>query len=146
MRLTRETKFFAWVGAAIGVAVIAFFTGGQLKPKEQPHYTFDLSAPAYQADLGSIAATSQGGFTGFADLTSGSERTVLGGRVIEFSSTSLILETPSGVQISLRLGDGSRLSRLEPGSRDLLRAGVPVIVRLGDQPDQAAAVLVLAAP
>ncbi len=146
MKLRREQKFIAWFGAALAIAVVAFFVGGALKPEEAPNYLFNLDAPAYQADLGAIAAKSKGGFTGFGDLEGGADRTVLGGRVVEVTTTSLTLETLQGSQTTLRLGATSRLTRLETGSRALIRPGATVIVKRGEQPGEAVAVLVLSQP
>lgn len=146
MRLTRGQKFLAWFVAAIGITVAAFVIGGSLKPVADPHYLFDLDAPAYQADLRTIAATSQGGFTGFGDSGGGDDRTVLGGRVVEVSAASLTLETPTGVRTTLRLGATSRLSRLETASRDQLQPGATVIVVRGEQDGEATAVLVVSQP
>ena len=146
MKLRREQKFIAWLVAAAVIAVAAFLVGGALKPEEPPHYLFDVDAPAYQIDLGAIAAKSKGGFTGFGELEGGSDRTVLGGRVVEVSATSLTLETQQGSKTTLRLGATSKLTRLETGSRALIRPGATVIVKRGEQPGEAAAVLVLSAP
>jgi hypothetical protein len=120
--------------------------GGALKPEEPPHYLFDVDAPAFQTDLASIAATSQGGFTGFGELAGGDDRTVLGGRVVEVSATSLTLETPQGSKTALRLGANSKLWRLDTGSSASIKPGATVIVKRGDAADDAAAVLVVSQP
>ena len=146
MKLRREQKFAAWAAAAVAIAAGAFLGGGALKPAEPPHYLFDVEAPAYQTDLAAIAARSEGGFTGFGDLEGGNDRTVLGGRVVEVSPGSLVLETQQGARTSLRLGPTSRLFRLEAGSRATLRPGATVIVKRGVQPEEAAAVLVVSEP
>jgi hypothetical protein len=146
MKLRREHKFFAWIAAALIIAIVAFFAGGALKPEEAPYYLFNLEAPAYQTDLGAIAARSKAGFTGFGELAGGEDHTVLGGRVVEVSATSLTLETQQGSRTTLRLGANSKLTRLETGSRALIRPGATVIVKRGEQPGDAAAVLVVAQP
>jgi len=146
MKLRREVKFFGWVAAALVIALAAFFVGGALRPEAAPHYVFDVSAPAYEANLGAIAARSPGGFTGFGELAGGDDRTVIGGRVVEVSSSLLTIETQQGARTTLRLGANPKLTRLEAGSRQLLKPGATVIVRRGDQQDEAAAVLVLSAP
>lgn len=146
MKLRREAKFVAWIVAALVSAIAAFVVGGALKPEEAPHYVFDVSAPAYQADLGAIAARSPGGFTGFGELAGGDDRTVIGGRVVELTSSQLIIETQQGAQTTLRLGVNPKLTRLAAGSRQLLKPGATVIVRRGEQQNEAAAVLVLSAP
>jgi hypothetical protein len=146
MKLRREQKFIAWAVAAVVIAVAAFIAGGSLKPEEPPHYLFDVEAPAYQADLGAIAARSQAGFTGFGELAGGDDRTVVGGRVIEANATSLTLETQQGSRTTLRLGAASKLARLESGTRTLIRPGATVIVKRGEQADEAEAVLVVSQP
>lgn len=146
MKLRREQKFIAWGVAAVAIAIVAFVVGGALKPEEPPHYLFDVDAAAYQADIEAIAATSKGGFTGFGELTGGNDRTVLGGRVVEVGPTSLTLETQQGSRTTLRLGPNSRLARLETGARTAIRPGATVILKRGEQPDEAVAVLVVAQP
>jgi hypothetical protein len=146
MKPTRTNKALGWLAAALTVAALSFIVGGQLKPEPDPHYIFNLDAPAYEGDVGAIAARSPAGFTGFGDLGSGDDHTVLGGRVIEVSATALTLETPTGVRTTLRLASASKLSRIESGSRDLLKPGAAVVVRLGEQRDVAAALLVLQSP
>jgi hypothetical protein len=146
MTLRREQKFIAWIAAAIAIAVTAFLVGGALKPEEPPHYLFDMEAPAYQTDLAAIAAKSQAGFTGFGELAGGSDRTVLGGRVVEVSATALTLETQQGSATTLRLGPTSKVTRLETGSKASLKPGATVIVRRGEQSGDAAAVLVVSTP
>jgi hypothetical protein len=146
MKLRREHKFIAWGAAAVVIAVAAFFVGGALKPEEPPHYLFDVDAPAFQTDLASIAATSQGGFTGFGELAGGDDRTVLGGRVVEVSATSLTLETSQGSRTTLRLGATSKLWRLDTGSSSSIKPGATVVVKRGDAADDAAAVMVVSQP
>jgi hypothetical protein len=146
MRLRREQKFVAWAAAAAVIAVAAFLAGGALKPEEPRHYLFDLDAPAYKADVKAIAATSQGGFTGFGDTDNGNDRTVLGGRVVEVTATALTLETVQGSRTTLRLGPTSALSRLETGSSALIRPGATVLVKRAANPTDASAVLVLSQP
>ena len=146
MKLRREQKFIAWGVAAIAIAVAAFFVGGELKPAEPPHYMFDVDAPAFQADVDSIGATSQGGFTGFGELAGGDDRTVLGGRVVEVSAASLTLETQQGSRTTLRLGANSKLWRLDAVASSSIKAGATVIVRRGTATDEAAAVLVVSQP
>jgi hypothetical protein len=146
MKLRREQKFAAWTIAAVVLAVAAFIAGGAFKPEEPQHYLFDVEAPAYQTDLGAIAARSQAGFTGFGELTGGDDRTVVGGRVVEVSATSLTLETQQGSRTTLRLGATSRLARLDSGTRALIRPGATVIVKRGEQADEAEAVLVVSQP
>jgi hypothetical protein len=143
MRIRREHKFLAWGAAAIAMAAAAFVIGGELKPADPPHYLFDVEAPAFQADVGAIAATSQGGFTGFGELDGASDRTVVGGRVVEVSPTSLTLETPEGSRTTLRLGANSKLSKLDAGARAQIRPGANVLVKQGEQEGEAEAVLVL---
>ncbi|HEU0075231.1 MAG TPA: hypothetical protein VFS30_14600 [Dehalococcoidia bacterium] len=143
MRLTREVKFGLWAVVAIGAALAAFLVGGMLKPEEPPYYVFDLDAPAYGSDLEALAAMSPGGFTGFEDLIPGGSRTVLGGRIVELSGEDMTLETPAGAKTQLRLLDTPRLTRLESGGRELLQAGVSVIVKLGETEGEAAAVLIV---
>jgi hypothetical protein len=146
MRLTREVKFGLWSVAAVVIAIAAFFIGGWLKPEEPPYYLFDVDAPAYGADLGSLAAKSPGGFTGFQDLIPGGSRTVLGGRIVDLTDTTMTLETPSGSQTEMRLGESPALTRLEPGSREMLVPGAEVILKLGETEGEAAAVLVVSLP
>ena len=146
MKLRREQKFIAWGVAAVAIAVAAFLMGGALKPEEPPHYLFDVEAPAFQTDLASIAATSQGGFTGFGELAGGDDRTVLGGRVVEVSPASLTLETQQGSRTTLRLGANSKLWRLDAGSSSSIKPGATVIVKRGAAQDDAAAVLVVSQP
>jgi hypothetical protein len=146
MRLTREVKFGIWGAAAVVIAIVAFFVGGALRPEEEPYFLFDVEAPAFGGDLESLAAMSPGGFTGFQDLIPGGSRTVLGGRIVDLSETTMTLETASGALTEMRLQDSPRLSRLEPGSRELLQPGADVIVKLSDVEGEAAAVLVLSLP
>ncbi|HEY7467358.1 MAG TPA: hypothetical protein VIB47_11770 [Dehalococcoidia bacterium] len=146
MKLRREQKFIAWGVAAVAIGVAAFLVGGALKPEEPPHYLFDVEAPAFQTDLASIAATSQGGFTGFGELAGGDDRTVLGGRVVEVSATSLTLETQQGSRTTLRLAANSKLWRLDAGSISSIKPGATVIVKRGAAQDDAAAVLVVSKP
>jgi hypothetical protein len=145
MRLTRTVKFAGWTALAIVVAVLAFVGGRELKPDEDPYYVFETDAAAY-SDVGAIAAVSKGGFTGFGDLEGGDNRTVVAGRVVEVTPTSLVLESPNGSRTDLRLGPQPKLARLLPAGRDLLRPGAAVQVRKGDAADEAAAVLVVAQP
>jgi hypothetical protein len=146
MRLTREAKFGLWLALAVVVGIAAFFAGGMLKPQESPYYVFDLSAPAYGSDLQALAAESPAGFTGFDDMVPGGSRTVLGGRIVDVTQTSLTLESPAGARTELRLADAPRLARLEPGSLDLLQPGTDVLVKLSDTEGVAAAVLVISQP
>jgi hypothetical protein len=146
MKLRREQKFVAWAVAAVAIAVLAFFAGGALKPAEPPHYLFDVDAPAFQADVQSIGATSQGGFTGFGELAGGDDRTVLGGRVVEASATSLTLETQQGSRTTLRLGPNSKLWRLDSASTSSIKPGATIIVKRGAAEGEAAAVLVVLQP
>jgi hypothetical protein len=145
MRLTRTAKFAAWTALAIVVAVLAFLGGRELKPDEDPYYVFETDAAAY-SEAAAIAAVSRGGFTGFGDLEGGDNRTVVAGRVVEVTPTSLVLESVNGSRTDLRLGQQPKLSRLLPAGRDLLRPGAAVQVRKGDTDDDAAAVLVIAQP
>jgi hypothetical protein len=146
MRLTREVKFGLWVVMAVAAAIVAFFAGGLLKPEEGPRYVFDVAAPAYGGDLESLAAMSPGGFTGFEDLVPGGSRTVLGGRIVEVTQDRLTLETPGGARTQMRLGEASRLARLESGGRDLLQPGASVLVRMSKTEGVADAVLVVSLP
>ena len=146
MRLTRERKFGLWMAAAVVIGVAAFLIGGSLKPEEEPFYVFDVAAPAYSGNLEALAAMSPGGFTGFEDLIPGGSRTVLGGRIVDLTADGMTLETPNGARAELRLGDAPRLARLESGGRDLLQAGVSVLIRFGETEDVAAAVLILSQP
>ena len=146
MRLTREVKFGIWSVAAVVIAIVAFYAGGQLKPEEEPYFLFDVSAPAFGGDLESLAAMSPGGFTGFQDLIPGGSRTVLGGRIVELTDTTMTLETASGALTEMRLQGSPRLTRLEPAARELLVNGAEVIVKLGDAEGEATAVLVLSQP
>lgn len=146
MKVTREVKFGAWVASAVLIAVASFVIGGMLKPEEPPHYVYDVTAPAYQADLGLLAAKSPGGFTGFGDLAEGNSRTVLGGRITELTGESMTLETTAGVLTTMRLGPAPKLARLIDASRDELLPGATVLVRLGEQENEAAAVLVMSPP
>jgi hypothetical protein len=145
MKLTRTVKFAGWTAFAIVVAVLAFVGGRELKPDEDPYYIFETDAAAY-SEVGTIAAVSKGGFTGFGDLEGGDDRTVVAGRVVEVTPTSLVLESQNGSRTTLRLGPQPKLARLLPAARDLLRPGATVQVRKGDTDDEAAAVLVLAQP
>lgn len=146
MTLNRELKFGLWVLAALGISVVAFFVGSILKPADPPAYVFDVSAPAYDGDVGGLAAMSPGGFTGFEDLISEGSRTVLGGQIVELTADGVTLESPGGSQTLLRLGDESKIERLESGARDLLQPGVEVMIAAGDTEGVAAAVLVLSTP
>ena len=146
MKLNRELKFGLWALAAAGVAAVAFFVGATLKPADPPAYVFDVNAPAYDGDVGGLAATSPGGFTGFEDLITEGSRTVLGGQIVELTSDGVTLESPGGSQTLLRLGDESKIERLESGARDLLQPGVEVMIAAGDTDGVAAAVLVLPTP
>jgi hypothetical protein len=145
MRLTRTVEFAGWTALAIVIAVLAFVGGREIKPDEDPYYVFETDAAAYE-EVGAIAAVSQGGFTGFGDLEGGDNRTVVAGRVVEVTPTSLVLESPNGSRTTLRLGPEPTLSRLLPAARDLLRPGVTVQVRKSATDDEAAAVLVIAQP
>jgi hypothetical protein len=146
MRLTRETKFVFWLMAAVAVAVVAFLAGGSFKGEKAPGYVFDTSAPAYGSDLEMLAAMSPGGFTGFEDLLPVGSRTVLGGHIVELTDESMTLETPAGTRTEMTLGEAPKLARLASGSLDLLQPGATVLVKLGETPDIAAAILVLSAP
>ncbi len=145
MNLNREFKFGLWAVTAVAAAAVAFFVGSTLKPAEPPAYVFDVNAPAFGSELRDLAAMSPGGFTGFEDLIDGS-RTVLGGQIVELTSEGVTLEAPGGAQTQLRLGDESRIERLESGGRELLLPGATVMIRLGETEGVAAAVLVLSLP
>jgi hypothetical protein len=145
MRLTRTVKFAGWTALAIVVAMLAFVGGRELKPDEDPYYVFQTDAAAYD-EVGAIAAVSKGGFTGFGDLEGGDNRTVVAGRIVEITPSSLVLESANGSRTTLRLGQQPKLARLLPADRDLLRPGATVQVRKGGSDDEAAAVLVIAQP
>jgi hypothetical protein len=142
MTLTRQAKFGLWVGVAVVTAVVAFFVGSALKPGADPTYVFDTQAPAY-GDPAAIAATSPGGFTGFGETAGTADRVVISGRVTELTGSSLTLEGAQGQITSLKFGDAPRVFRLEPATRDLLRPGVTVAVRLNDARDTVVSLLVL---
>jgi len=146
MRLRREAKFGLWVAAAVVIAAGAFVIGGSFKGEEPPNYVFDTEAPAFGSDLHLLAAMSPGGFTGFEDLLPGGSRTVIGGHIVELTADSMTLETPAGTRTEMQLGETPGLARLESGGRELLQPGASVLVKLGETPDIAAAVLVLSAP
>jgi hypothetical protein len=146
MKLTRQVKFILWVAAAVVIAAGSFVIGGSFKGEEPPYYVFDTAAPAYGSDLHLLAAMSPGGFTGFEDLVPGGSRTVIGGHIIELTADSMTLETAAGTQTQMQLGEMPKLAMLESGGRELLQPGASVLVRLGETPDIAAAVLVVSAP
>jgi hypothetical protein len=145
MRSTRTLKFAGWTLLTLVAAVLAFMGGRELKPDQDPHYVFETDAAPY-SEVGAIAAVSKGGFTGFGDLEGGDNRTVVAGRIVEITGSSLILEGTTGSRTTLRLGPQPKLARLLPAGHDLLRPGVTVQVRRGDSPDDAAAILVMVQP
>lgn len=145
MKLTRQTKFGLWAAAAAVIAVAAYFVGSALKPAEHPYYIFDTEAVAY-GQPPPIAATSKGGFTGFGETDGSPSRVVISGRVVELTESSLTLESTLGQHTSIRFGDTPRVSRLVPGSSELLQPGVTVALRLDETGETAEAVLVLSQP
>jgi hypothetical protein len=145
VKLTREAKFLAWVAAALIVAAASFLIGSSLKPDQTPFYVFETAAEAYEAPA-TVAALSPAGFTGFGELDGSGSRTVVAGHVVEMNPTSLTLEAASGHRTVLRFRDQPRIARLENGSRELLRPGVTVMVKLEDGSDVATALLVVSQP
>ncbi|HEX5139869.1 MAG TPA: hypothetical protein VFX19_02910 [Dehalococcoidia bacterium] len=142
----REVKFGAWFVAAVAIAIAAFFIGQSLKPEEPPHYVFRTEAPAYDAPV-TIPATTQGGFTGFGESDGSLARTVIAGKVVEKTDTTLVLETPGGQRTSLRFASSPNISRVENGARAMLQPGVTVSVRLAaDDPDVVEAVMIVSRP
>jgi len=145
VRLTRQTKFGLWVLAAAVIAAASFFVGAALKPGEEPHYIFDVDAPAY-AEPSKVAATSPAGFTGFGESDGSRSRVVIAGRVVEKDEDSITLEGAQGQRTALGFGESPRIMRLEGGDSGLLRPGVAVAVRLDEAGDTVEAVLVLSQP
>jgi hypothetical protein len=142
----REVKFGAWFVAAVAIAIAAFFIGQALKPEEPPHYVFRTEAPAYDAPV-TIPATTQGGFTGFGESDGSLARTVIAGKVVERTASTLVLETPGGQRTSLRFASTPGVSKVANGTRQMLQPGVTVSVRLAeDDPNVAEAVMVVSRP
>jgi len=146
VRLTRQAKFGLWAAMAVVVAVVAFLVGGTLTSEEPPRHVFDLTAPAFDSNLGDLTAMSPGGFTGFEDLVPGGSRTVLGGQIVELTAEGMTLETPAGIQTRLRLLETPGIERLESAGRELLLPGAAVLVKFGETEGAAAAVLVISLP
>jgi hypothetical protein len=146
MRVTREVKFGAWIVAAVVIAGLSFFIGGSLRPDEQPYYIFETAAAAYQQPV-TIPATSRAGFTGFGEVDGTASRTVIAGRVVEVSQGAVVLEAPGGKRTSLRFGPQASIARLVEASREQIRPGATVAIRLDeDNQDSAAAVLIVSQP
>ena len=145
MKLTRQSKFGLWMLAAVAIAAASYFAGSSLRPDEEPHYVFDIEAPAY-GEPSDIAATSPGGFTGYGETDGSSSRVVVGGRVVEMTEGSMTLEGTLGQQTSLEFGESPPILRLASGSAEMLRPGVSVAVRLNAAGDAIESVLVLSEP
>jgi hypothetical protein len=141
-----EVKLAAWAIVAVLVGIGGFFAGGAIHGDEEPPFVFDTNAPAFDADFHALAVTSPGGFTGFEDLLAGGSRTVLGGRIVEISSTEMTLEGSTGAQTTLRLDGEPAIGLIESGGRELLLPGATVLVRLDETEQMAAAVLVVTEP
>jgi hypothetical protein len=129
------------VVAGVIVLVACFFGGRALHPKSGAAYSFQASAPAYEAPK-SAAGVDKAGLTGFGEDDLG--RTVVSGHVTAFSGDSITLQSASGVVNTIRLLPQAPLRQLTAADRDALRAGANVIVRLSG-PDEASAVLILPA-
>lgn len=131
----------------IGVmlAVAGFFAGRELRNDNGSAAAYDFKAPAY-APSDPIAGFSRGGFTGFGETPGLDGKTIIAGRVIELTGDSFTLESAAGVRSTVRLADEAPLRRIEAATAAALRPGANVIVRKQPGKDEAAAVLVVAAP
>ena len=132
----------AWVLGAVVVLGASFFAGRLLRPERGAAYSFQASAPAYEAPK-LAAGVDKAGLTGFAEDESG--RTVVAGNVITFAGDRLTLQSSSGVMNTLRLLPNAPLRQLVASDQSSLRPGTNVIVRLSDK-GEAAAVLILPPP
>jgi hypothetical protein len=123
---------------AVVIAALGFVVGRSLRPESGAAYSFEASPPALQPVT--TAATSKAGFTGF---TEGADaRTVISGRVVSATDTSITLQRPDGTTAVLRVTPQSPLRRLESADRTAIRSGAQVLVRR--EGDTATAVLILA--
>ena len=127
------------VAAAIIVA-LGFFAGRSLQPQSGTAYSFDASAPALEPVVS--AATSKAGFTGFTEGTDA--RTVISGRVVSATDTSITLQRPDGTTTTLRVTPQAPLRRLDASDRAAIRPGARVLIRRNG--DDATAVLILSTP
>ena len=133
---------YAAAGLIVAVAIVlglGFFLGRSLRPQSGAAYSFDATAPALEAVTS--AATSKGGFTGFSE--GADARTVISGRVVSATSTSITLQRAEGTTTTLRVTAQSPLRRLEASERGAIRSGAQVLVRR--EGENATAVLVLSA-
>jgi hypothetical protein len=125
--------------AAAVIVALGFFVGRSLHPQSGAAYTFDASAPALEPAV--TAATSKAGFTGFSE--GADARTVISGRVVSATDTSITLQRPDGTTTTLRVTPQTPLRRLEASDRAAIRTGAQVLIHRNG--DDATAVLVLAA-
>ena len=127
------------IAAAALVVALGFFVGRSLRPDSGAAYSFDAGAPALEAVTS--AATSKAGFTGFDEGTDA--RTVISGRVVSATDTSITLQRADGTTTVLRVTPQAPLRRLEASERGAIRTGAQVLVRRDG--NDATAVLVVAA-
>jgi hypothetical protein len=137
------TQRYVWLGAALVVAVAAFFGGRGLRPEERASFVFDTDQPAYD-QAAAVAALSEGGFSGFGEVPGLEGGTVLAGEVTNISADTLTLKPATGAEMTLRVSSGSPVRLIEPSTRAALRPGVTVVVRT--EGDSAEAVLIVAEP
>jgi hypothetical protein len=128
-----------WIVAAVVVLGVSFVAGQALRPEKGAAYSFEASAPAYEAPA-ATAGVDKAGLSGFGEDDNG--RSVISGRVTAVSADSITLQSAGGAVNVVRLTAQAPLRRLEPGDRATLRTGANVIVRLASK-DEASSVLVL---
>jgi hypothetical protein len=132
-----------WLVGGAAAAVLAFAIGRALHPPAESAFAYDTSAPAYGTPA-SVAATSDGGFTGFGGSGPFEGATIVSGRVTGTTADTISIESAGGIRSTLRSGAGSPLRRIEAAPASALQPGVSVIVRRDG--DDAVAVLVVEAP
>ncbi len=138
-----KSGLFAWLVAAIVVALVGALAGRALKGGGDPPFPFDASAPPYSgADL--PTARSRAGFTGFNETGGLDGLTVVAGRVTAVTSDSISLDTSAGLNV-IRLSGDLKLRTLEPYQGAIV-PGTTVVVLKNPGTDQAKSVLLILDP
>jgi len=142
--MTSNRTLIAWVGAGVAVAIVAFLVGRELRPRSSEASAFDLKAPAYESGK-PAAGYSKAGFTGFGETSGPDGRTVFTGRVVAIDAGSMTVDA-GGQRPTVRISSGTSVKRIEPAALSSLRPGASVLVRLTDNQDEAAGILITAEP
>jgi hypothetical protein len=137
----KRLSFAPWLLTGIVVVLAGFFAGRALRPEKGAAYSFQASAPAYDAPK-AAAGVDKAGLSGFAEDDSG--RTVISGKVTAVGADSVSLQTASGSTNVIKLQPSAPLRQLMAADRTAILPGARVIVKLSGK-DEAAAVLVLPA-